>query len=629
MRSDLARSVDLARGPLFGFALFKASDNRFFWYARYHHIIMDGYGMWLVAHRLAQIYSQLSDGRAIDQGSLGSLPSLLEENASYRSSEGFERDRRFWKDYLAGATGAARFKGRASQVGNGFVRRTLELPKTTADEIRALAQRPGSRLSDLISSVTAILLHRVTGADDLVFGLAVAARTDVTRMTPGAVSNVMPVRLAVQAGMTVAEIIAQASRQIRRSLDHQHYQFTDLRKELGMDGPTFYGVGVNVMRFNYGFRFAGNRATAYNLSLGPVDELSIVVYDRADGGTLRIDFDGNSELFTAADLEEVQRRFLRILEAAVTKPDRAHWAARHTRRCRAADHPLRDWNDTVQPIAVCDGGGAVCGAGGANPRSGCGGVRGTAADLFGSLKSAPTDWPIICAASASGPGRGRAVRRAFAADGCGSARHPQGRRRLSAARSRLSTGTSGLHAGGFPGASAADAISAFVDELPAYGLRIVELDTDWPAIARQPASAPPNTITPPNTAYVIYTSGSTGIPKGVAVSHAGIPNLAAAQIDRFAISREAAVLQFASLGFDAAVSEIATVLTDGARLVLRTDHSGGQRLANLIRTHGVTHATLPPVVLADLPADLPLGTLIVAGEVLRPIWFSGGRSAGA
>ena len=31
-------------------------------------------------------------------------------------------------------------------------------------------------------------------------------------------------------------------------------------------------------------------------------------------------------------------------------------------------------------------------------------------------------------------------------------------------------------------------------------------------------------------------------------------------------------------------------------------------------TQGVTHATLPPVLLADLPEDLPLQTLIVAGE---------------
>ena len=73
-------------------------------------------------------------------------------------------------------------------------------------------------------------------------------------------------------------------------------------------------------------------------------------------------------------------------------------------------------------------------------------------------------------------------------------------------------------------------------------------------------------------------------------------------------------MQFASPSFDATISEIATVLISGARLILRADESGGEALGDLIRSQGVTHATLPPVVLADLPADLPLGTLIVAGE---------------
>ena len=35
--------------PLFGFALFKAAADHFFWYARYHHVVMDAFGMWLVA----------------------------------------------------------------------------------------------------------------------------------------------------------------------------------------------------------------------------------------------------------------------------------------------------------------------------------------------------------------------------------------------------------------------------------------------------------------------------------------------------------------------------------------------------------------------------------------------------
>jgi amino acid adenylation domain-containing protein len=118
-------------------------------------------------------------------------------------------------------------------------------------------------------------------------------------------------------------------------------------------------------------------------------------------------------------------------------------------------------------------------------------------------------------------------------------------------------------------------------------------------------------------AYVIYTSGSTGHPKGVVVSHAGLPSLAAAEIDRLGVSPESRVLQFASLSFDASVAEIVMALAAGAALVLlpEADRSGTALETILIRDR-VTHAILPPLVLATLdPArDLPLQGLIVAGE---------------
>jgi amino acid adenylation domain-containing protein/non-ribosomal peptide synthase protein (TIGR01720 family) len=118
-------------------------------------------------------------------------------------------------------------------------------------------------------------------------------------------------------------------------------------------------------------------------------------------------------------------------------------------------------------------------------------------------------------------------------------------------------------------------------------------------------------------AYIIYTSGSTGTPKGVVVPHAGLPALASAQIRQFAVSARSRVLQFASLGFDAAVSEIAMALLSGAALVVAAeDERSGDRLIQLLRVEGVTHATLSPSVLATLSPDgeLPLETLVVAGE---------------
>ena len=161
----------------------------------------------------------------------------------------------------------------------------------------------------------------------------------------------------------------------------------------------------------------------------------------------------------------------------------------------------------------------------------------------------------------------------------------------------------------------------------------MRLDGDAAAIAGRPASAPAVALAPESSAYIIYTSGSTGTPKGVAVAHGGIPNLAAAQIERFAIAASSRVLQFASPGFDAAISELATTLIAGGTLVLMcAEERGGEALAELVRRQGVTHATLPPVVLADLPA-VALETLVVAGEAcaaaLAQRWSAGRRMINA
>src|SRR5262245_62380246 len=124
-----------------------------------------------------------------------------------------------------------------------------------------------------------------------------------------------------------------------------------------------------------------------------------------------------------------------------------------------------------------------------------------------------------------------------------------------------------------------------------------------------------------NSAYVIYTSGSTGKPKGVVITHGGIPSLAAAQIEHFAITPVSRILQFASISFDASFSEIVISLLSGATLLLLdNEERSADVTAETMHKYGVTHVTLPPVVVADLAEDrqLLLDTLIVAGEACHP-----------
>ena len=118
--------------------------------------------------------------------------------------------------------------------------------------------------------------------------------------------------------------------------------------------------------------------------------------------------------------------------------------------------------------------------------------------------------------------------------------------------------------------------------------------------------------------YVIYTSGSTGLPKGVMLSHQGLLNLALYKRRRFKLSSEDCVLQFASIGFDAAVSEWMMALAAGARLCMISDEqkSSMDAFRRCIKQHAVTCVTLPPAFLHahDVACLQNLKVLIVAGE---------------
>ena len=55
MVHDLDQAVDLSQGPLFTEALFKISADRYYWYQRIHHIVIDGFGVSLLAESLASL----------------------------------------------------------------------------------------------------------------------------------------------------------------------------------------------------------------------------------------------------------------------------------------------------------------------------------------------------------------------------------------------------------------------------------------------------------------------------------------------------------------------------------------------------------------------------------------------
>jgi non-ribosomal peptide synthetase component F len=125
-------------------------------------------------------------------------------------------------------------------------------------------------------------------------------------------------------------------------------------------------------------------------------------------------------------------------------------------------------------------------------------------------------------------------------------------------------------------------------------------------------------VDPRSPAYVIYTSGTTGRPKGVLVTHTGLTGLTAG-LD-LGTDTSSRVLRLASATFDASVFEMLHAFAAGATLVIAPPEViGGDELTDLLRRERVTHALIPPAILATVGEDLPeLATLIVGGDVCPP-----------
>ncbi|MDZ8186464.1 MAG: amino acid adenylation domain-containing protein [Nostoc sp. ChiSLP02] len=159
---------------------------------------------------------------------------------------------------------------------------------------------------------------------------------------------------------------------------------------------------------------------------------------------------------------------------------------------------------------------------------------------------------------------------------------------------------------------------SLLERLPKHQAQVVCLDEVCEQIERNNQDKLTSEVRPFHLANVIYTSGSTGKPKGVMVEHKGLCNLAQAQIETFGLDCNSQVLQFASVSFDASISEILMAFGSGATLVLGTKDSlmPGMPLIERLRDDCITHITLPPSALAVMPTEeLPsLQTIIVAGE---------------
>ena len=625
--------MDLGRAPLIRVTV-AAEPGTENWLAliQVHHLTQDHMGLEVVVEEV----------RALLAGEGGRLPAPVPFRgfvAEARLGTSREEHERYFAGVLGDVTEPTAPFGVLDARGDGTAVAELRVPVTAevAGRIRASARALGVSPATLFHVAWARVLGVLAGRDDVVFGTVLFGRMNAgagADRVPGPFINTLPARARL--GVSVADAVAGMQGQLAGLLAHEHAPLAVAQQASGVPAPApLFTAILNYRHAGPPVPGAGAVPEVPPVPVVPGGIETVFVRERTNY-PLMVSVDDNGSLFgfsVQAVAPADPGLVCGLLQAAAAGLAAAleDGPGSALRSVDVLGAGLRrqltvEWNETgaVVPGAALPA--AAGGAGGAGAGRGRGGRRGRGGDVRGAGRGRFAGGGGAGGSGGGAGGGGRGGGGAVGGAGGGAGGGGEGGRGVPAGRPGLPGGAGGVHAGrrgpGRGGGGRGRAgVPAGRAGRPGAGPGRGALPGRGPVPGRGRGALAGPALAGGNAAYVIYTSGSTGVPKGVAVTQAGIVNRLAWMQGRYGLDGTDRVLQKTPVSFDVSAWELFWPLLEGAALVLARPggHGDPGYLAGLIAAAGVTTAHFVP---AMLEAFVAAGGLASCGS-LRRVFCSG------
>lgn len=622
MQADLAQDLRVDGGnPLVCHQLLRVGDDRWYWYQRYHHLLVDGFSFPAITRQIAAIYRAWQRGEATPESPFTPFAEVVDEYQRYAGSEAWQRDKAFWQAQrqalpAPASLSAAPLGGRAA--GSDIWRMKLEM---NADAFRRLASHaPQCQPADLALALTTLWLGRLCNRMDYAAGFIFMRRMGSAALTStGPVLNVLPLAVHIDARETLADLAMRLAGQLKKMRRHQRYDAEQIVRDSGKaagDEPLF-GPVLNVKVFDYQLDIDGVQAVTHTLATGPVNDLELALFPDETGG-LSLEILANKARYDEAELRRHMARLTALL---------AQFAADPTLRCGEAEMLSADElarlaavNDTAVPLPATTLSALVADQARKTPDAPA------LADARWQFSYREMRQQVVALAQLL---RQRGVKPGDS---------------VAVALPRSVFLTLALHGIVEAGAAWLPLDTGYPDdrlrmmlEDARPSLLIATEDqlarfSDIPGLEslcyQQPLAAgddaPLALSKPDHTAYIIFTSGSTGRPKGVMVGQTAIVNRLLWMQDRYPLSADDVVAQKTPCSFDVSVWEFWWPFIAGAQLVMAEPeaHRDPQAMQQFFARYGVTTTHFVPSMLAAFVASLDADS-VAACRTLRRVFCSG------
>ncbi|SEG52627.1 amino acid adenylation domain-containing protein [Bryocella elongata] len=585
---DSRSPFDLHSGPLLRIMAFRLSAQSVALVLTGHHIVLDGWSANLLLEEIAAVYTNGSGGLR----ALAPLLSFSRYAAAQREREArgeFEANERYWVN---------KFEGRSPRL-DLPTDRVRPLVKTysgatynghiDADRyarLKKFSARNGCSLYVTLLAGFELLLHRLSGQQELVVGISTAAQALLEgESLVGHCVNYLPLLSELEPAESVLSHMKAARTVLLDAQEHQEFTYGSLLRRLKLEREPgrlpLIEVQFNLERVGDAANFDGLTAEINSQPKQFVNsDLFLNVIEQSDG--LHFACDYNNTLFLESTIERWMGHWEQLLESMMQQPDAT--AAELAILTESEQSYLRNtWNQTAVDFGRFTDLPSIVTRHAALTATKvaleCNGRKWTYVELdeYATLLAhrlvheglKPGELVGICIErSVEMAGALLAVMKAGGAYVPLDPKHPQ------------------------------DRLRGIVDDA---GLKLLLTGRDPSIISNakmlnitgpQPrVSDPlPAAIKSSDVAYVIYTSGSTGKPKGVAIPHGALMNLLHSMQREPGLSSDDVLIGVTTLAFDIAALEMFLPMLTGAKLVIATDEqvSNGGLLLDLAKRSDAT-----------------------------------------
>ncbi|WP_221351115.1 non-ribosomal peptide synthetase [Streptomyces beigongshangae] len=320
LADDLREHFDPVVPPMLRMTLVRSGPDAADLVLTAHHAVVDGWSIPLIVRELLL--------------HLGSDSAKLPEERSqrdfleWRAGQDPNESAAAWARELDGVDGPTLIGGgHRADGGEGTGQVDAPLSAAESEAVAACAARLGVTVNTLVQTAWALLLSRMTGRRDVVFGAVVSGRPPAVPGVDaivGMLLNTVPVRLDCDPARTLAELVVDLQRRQATLLDHHHHGLSELHQASGITAlfDTVVGfqsfpldrTGIAAAGRAAGLRVLGIRS--FTVSHYP---LALMVFAESDS-PLRPCVQYRRDVFDRTAATDIAARFSRILRQLAEDP---------------------------------------------------------------------------------------------------------------------------------------------------------------------------------------------------------------------------------------------------------------------------------------------------------------------